>query len=272
MSFIYETWELIQPFYELGIKAFDYLLVGLIILWIYKLTKGTSAIPVFLGLLAIYLIWKVVTFAGMPILAELLGQFIGVGIIAIIIVFQQELRQFLFSIGERANIKGPTKILEKIVTFRHEAKSPFKINEVTTAVNNLSKRKDGALLIIQRNSDLSIHFHGSTPLVADLYAPLIEASFDKNCSMHDGGMYIAIGRIRAVKCILPVSQRTDLSQELGMRHRAALGLVEKTDALVLIVSEETGLISIAMDGKLHKGLASEDIQEILERELIPKED
>ena len=272
MSFIYETWELIQPFYELGIKAFDYILVGLIILWIYRLTKGTSAIPVFLGLLAIYLIWKVVTFAGMPILAELLGQFIGVGIIAIIIVFQQELRQFLFSIGERANIKGPTKILEKIVTFRHEAKSPFKINEVTTAVNNLSKRKVGALLIIQRNSDLSIHFHGSTPLVADLYAPLIEASFDKNCSMHDGGMYIAIGRIRAVKCVLPVSQRSDLSPELGMRHRAALGLVEKTDALVLIVSEETGLISIAMDGKLHKGLASEDIQEILERELIPKED
>lgn len=272
MSFIYETWELIQPFYELGIKAFDYLLVGLIILWIYRLTKGTSAIPVFLGLLAIYLIWKVVTFAGMPILAELLGQFIGVGIIAIIIVFQQELRQFLFSIGERANIKGPTKILEKIVTFRHEAKSPFKINEVTTAVNNLSKRKVGALLIIQRNSDLSIHFHGSTPLVADLYSPLIEASFDKNCSMHDGGMYIAIGRIRAVKCVLPVSQRSDLSPELGMRHRAALGLVEKTDALVLIVSEETGLISIAMDGKLHKGLASEDIQEILERELIPKED
>ena len=272
MSFIYETWELIQPFYELGMKAFDYLLVGLIILWIYRLTKGTSAIPVFLGLLAIYLIWKVVTFAGMPILAELLGQFIGVGIIAIIIVFQQELRQFLFSIGERANIKGPTKILEKIVTFRHEARSPFKVNEVTTAVKNLSKRKDGALLIIQRNSDLSIHFHGSTPLVADLYSPLIEASFDKNCSMHDGGMYIAIGRIRAVKCVLPVSQRADLPPELGMRHRAALGLAEKTDALVLIVSEETGLISIAMDGELHKGLAPEDIQEILERELIPKED
>ena len=272
MSFIYETWELFQPFYELGMKAFDYILVGLIILWVYRLTKGTSAIPVFLGLLAIYLIWKVVTFAGMPILAELLGQFIGVGIIAIIIMFQQELRQFLFSIGERANIKGPTKLLEKIVTFRHEARSPFKVNEVTTAVKNLSKRKDGALLIIQRNSDLSIHFHGSTPLVADLYAPLIEASFDKNCSMHDGGMYIAIGRIRAVKCVLPVSQRADLPPELGMRHRSALGLAEKTDALVLIVSEETGLISIAMDGELHKGLAPEDIQEILERELIPKED
>lgn len=90
--------------------------------------------------------------------------------------------------------------------------------------------------------------------------------------MHDGGMYIAIGRIRAVKCVLPVSQKTDLPPELGMRHRAALGIAEKTDALVLIVSEETGLISIAMDGELHKGLAPEDIQEILERELVPAED
>ncbi len=272
MSFIYDTWQIIQPFYELGIKVLDYLLVGLIVIWIYRLTKGTSAIPVFLGLLAIYLIWKVVTFAGMPVLGELLGQFIGVGILAIIIVFQQELRQFLFSIGDRANIKKPTKILEKILTFRHEVKSPFKVNEVTTAVKNLSKRKEGAILIIQRNSDLTIHFHGATSLVADVYSPLIEACFQKNCSMHDGGMYIAIGRIRAVNCVLPVSQRNDLPPELGMRHRAALGLVEKTDALVLIVSEETGLISIAMDGDLHKGLAPEDIQEILERELNPEED
>ena len=90
--------------------------------------------------------------------------------------------------------------------------------------------------------------------------------------MHDGGMYIAIGRIRAVKCVLPVSQKTDLPPELGMRHRAALGIAEKTDALVLIVSEETGLISIAMDGELHKGLAPEDIQEILERELVTADD
>ena len=144
----------------------------------------------------------------------------------------------------------------------------FKVEEVTTSIVNLASRKEGALIIIQRSSDLTIHFHGTTPLVADLYAPLIEASFEKSSSMHDGGMYIANGRIRAVKCVLPVSQKSDLPSELGMRHRAALGLVEKTDALVLIVSEETGLISIAMDGKLHRGLAPEDIQEILERELI----
>ena len=250
----------------------DVLLVGIIVLWLYRLTKGTSAIPVFMGLLAIYLIWKVVSGAGMPILAELLGQFIGVGIIAIIIVFQQEIRQFLFSIGDRANIDKPKLWLEKLLNLRHTERSPLRIDEITKAIKKLSVRKEGALIILQRLSDLTLHLQGSTKLNADIFAPLIEATFHKDNSMHDGGMYIAIGRIRAVRCVLPVTQRTDLPPELGMRHRAALGLAEKTDALVIVVSEETGLISIAMDGELHRGIAEQDLNEILEKEFTPKEE
>ena len=250
----------------------DFLLVGIIVLWLYRLTKGTSAIPVFMGLLAIYLIWKVVSGAGMPILAELLGQFIGVGIIAIIIVFQQEIRQFLFSIGDRANIDKPKLWLEKLLNLRHTERSPLRIDEITKAIKKLSVRKEGALIILQRLSDLTLHLQGSTKLNADIFAPLIEATFHKDNSMHDGGMYIAIGRIRAVRCVLPVTQSTDLPPELGMRHRAALGLAEKTDALVIVVSEETGLISIAMDGKLHRGIAEQDLNEILDKEFTPKEE
>jgi len=250
----------------------DVLLVLIIVLWLYRLTKGTSAIPVFMGLLAIYLIWKVVSWAGMPILAELLGQFIGVGIIAIIIVFQQEIRQFLFSIGDRANIDKPKLWLEKFLNLRHTERSPLRIDEITKAVKKLSVRKEGALIILQRLSDLTLHLQGSTKLNADIFAPLIEATFHKDNSMHDGGMYIAIGRIRAVRCVLPVTQRTDLPPELGMRHRAALGLAEKTDALVIVVSEETGLISIAMDGQLHRGIAEQDLSEILDKEFTPKEE
>ena len=250
----------------------DLLLVGIIVLWLYRLTKGTSAIPVFMGLLAIYLIWKVVSLAGMPILAELLGQFIGVGIIAIIIVFQQEIRQFLFSIGERANIDKPKLWLDKLINHRHKERSPLRIDEITQAVKKLSIRKEGALIILQRSSDLTLHLQGSTKLNADILAPLIEATFHKDNSMHDGGMYIAIGRIRAVRCVLPVTQRTDLPPELGMRHRAALGLAEKTDALIIVVSEETGLISIAMDGQLHRGIAEQDLYEILDKEFNPKDE
>lgn len=271
MNFLLESWEAILPLIQFGARILDILLVGIIILWLYRLTKGTSAIPVFMGLLAIYLIWKVVSYAGMPVLAELLGQFIGVGILAIIIVFQQEIRQFLFSIGDRANIEKPKLWLEKLLTLRHEERSPLRIEEITKAVKKLAQRKEGALIILQRSSDLTLHLQASTKLNADILAPLIEATFHKDNSMHDGGMYIAIGRIRAVRCVLPVTQRTDLPPELGMRHRAALGLAEKTDALIIIVSEETGLISIAMDGKLHRGIAAEDLKEILDKEFNPKE-
>ena len=272
MNFLIESWEAVLPLIQLGARILDVLLVLIIVLWLYRLTKGTSAIPVFMGLLAIYLIWKVVSWAGMPILAELLGQFIGVGIIAIIIVFQQEIRQFLFSIGDRANIDKPKLWLEKFLNLRHTERSPLRIDEITIAVKKLSFRKEGALIILQRLSDLTLHLQGSTKLNADIFAPLIEATFHKDNSMHDGGMYIAIGRIRAVRCVLPVTQRTDLPPELGMRHRAALGLAEKTDALVIVVSEETGLISIAMDGQLHRGIAEQDLSEILDKEFTPKEE
>jgi len=272
VNFLLESWEAILPLIQFGARILDILLVGIIILWLYRLTKGTSAIPVFMGLLAVYLIWKVVSYAGMPILAELLGQFIGVGILAIIIVFQQEIRQFLFSIGDRANIEKPSRWLEKLISIRHEVRSPLKIEEIVKAVVNLASRKEGALIVIQRSSDLTLHFQGSTKLNSDILAELIEATFHKDNSMHDGGMYIAMGRIRAVRCVLPVTQRTDLPAELGMRHRASLGIVEKTDALVIVVSEETGLISIAMDGELHRALAADDLNEILAKELLPRED
>ena len=269
MNFFIDTWDALHPLLQFGAKVLDILLVGLIVLWIYRLTRGTSAIPVFVGLLAIYFIWKIVSYAGMPVLGELLGQFIGVGILAIIIVFQQELRQFLFSIGDKANIDKPKRWLEKLMTIRHEDREPLRIDEICTAVINLASRKEGALIIIQRISDLTLHLQSSTKLNADILAPLIEGTFQKDNSMHDGAMYIAIGRIRAVRCVLPATQRNDLPADTGMRHRAALGLAEKTDALVIVVSEETGLISLAMDGELHRGIDPEDLNDIITKEIYP---
>jgi uncharacterized protein (TIGR00159 family) len=242
----------------------DLVLVGLIVYYLYRLTKGTSAIPVFMGLLAIYLIWKLVTIMGMRFMGEILGQFIAVGILAIIIVFQQELRQFLFSIGDRASLKEPPKWLLKLLPQKtQDARSAFPVEEIVRALDRLSSRKEGALIIVQRSSDLTHHIQSSTKLVADIYAPLIEAIFHKECSMHDGGLYIAVGRIRGVRCVLPVSQSQHLAVELGMRHRAALGLSEVTDALIWVVSEETGTISLAHEGELRRALHPNDCREIL---------
>ena len=260
----FELWDAISPFLALGIQALDLVLVGLIVYYLYRLTKGTSAIPVFMGLLAIYLIWKLVTIMGMRFMGEILGQFIAVGILAIIIVFQQELRQFLFSIGDRASLKEPPKWLLKLLPQKtQDARSAFPVEEIVRALDRLSSRKEGALIIVQRSSDLTHHIQSSTKLVADIYAPLIEAIFHKDCSMHDGGLYIAVGRIRGVRCVLPVSQSQHLAVELGMRHRAALGLSEGTDALIWVVSEETGTISRAHEGELRRALHPNDCREIL---------
>ena len=260
----FELWDAISPFLALGIQALDLVLVGLIVYYLYRLTKGTSAIPVFMGLLAIYLIWKLVTIMGMRFMGEILGQFIAVGILANIIVFQQELRQFLFSIGDRASLKEPAKWLLKLLPQKtQDARSAFPVEEIVRALDRLYSRKEGALIIVQRSSDLTHHIQSSTKLVADIYAPLIEAIFHKECSMHDGGLYIAVGRIRGVRCVLPVSQSQHLAVELGMRHRAALGLSEVTDALIWVVSEETGTISLAHEGELRRALHPNDCREIL---------
>ena len=269
----FEIWEAISPFLTLGVQVLDLALVGLIVFYLYRLTKGTSAIPVFLGLLAIYLIWKLVTLMGMRFMGEILGQFIAVGILAIIIVFQQELRQFLFSIGDRASLKEPPKWLLKLLPQRaQEGRKAFPVEEVVRALDRMSSRKEGALIIVQRESDLTHHIQSHTKLVADIYAPLIEAIFHKECSMHDGALYIAVGRVRGVRCILPVSQSQHLPVELGMRHRAALGLSEVTDALVWVVSEETGTISLAHEGELRRALHPNDCREIMHELLNPNRD
>jgi len=268
----FELWEAISPFLTLGAQVLDLALVGLIVFYVYRLTKGTSAIPVFLGLLAIYLIWKLVTLMGMRFMGEILGQFIAVGILAIIIVFQQELRQFLFSIGDRASLKEPPEWLLKLLPQRtQEGRKAFPVEEVVRSLDRLSSRKEGALIIVQRESDLTHHIQSHTKLVADIYAPLIEAIFHKECSMHDGALYIAVGRVRGVRCILPVSQSQHLPVELGMRHRAALGLSEVTDALVWVVSEETGTISLAHEGELRRALHPNDCREIMHELLNPRQ-
>ena len=268
----FELWEAIAPFLTLGAQVLDLALVGLIVFYVYRLTKGTSAIPVFMGLLAIYLIWKLVTLMGMRFMGEILGQFIAVGILAIIIVFQQELRQFLFSIGDRASLKEPPEWLLKLLPQRtQEGRKAFPVEEVVRALDRLSSRNEGALIIVQRESDLTHHIQSHTKLVADIYAPLIEAIFHKECSMHDGALYIAVGRVRGVRCILPVSQSQHLPVELGMRHRAALGLSEVTDALVWVVSEETGTISLAHEGELRRALHPNDCREIMHELLNPRQ-
>ncbi len=231
------------------IGLLDYALVGFIIYQLYRLTRGTSAIPVFLGLLAIYVFWQLITALGLNLLSDLLGQFIGVGVIAILIVFQQELRTFLLFIGDQEFLRQQPAWLRNILPRRADT-GRTEVNEIIDALYRIADRGEGALVVIGRKSPLQTHISSVTPIDARISAPLIESIFFKNSPLHDGALLIAYGRMTGVRAVLPVTQRPDLPAEWGMRHRAALGITEATDAVALVVSEEHRDVRVAIGSEL----------------------
>lgn len=232
------------------IAMLDYALVGFIIYQLYRLTRGTSAIPVFLGLLAIYVFWQLITALGLNLLSDLLGQFIGVGVIAILIVFQQELRTFLLFIGDQEFLRQQPAWLRNILPRRADT-GRTEVSEIVDALFRIADRGEGALVVIGRKSPLQTHISSVTPIDARISAPLIESIFFKNSPLHDGALLIAYGRMTGVRAVLPVTQRPDLPAEWGMRHRAALGITEATDAVALVVSEEHRDVRVAIGSQLH---------------------
>lgn len=245
-----EDWNHSTPWLSVLIALIDYALVGFIIYQLYRLTRGTSAIPVFLGLLAIYLFWQLITALGLNLLSDLLGQFIGVGVIAILIVFQQELRSFLLFIGDQEFLKQQPAWLRNILPTRADT-GRTAVNEIVDALYRIAGRGEGALVVIGRKSPLQTHISSVTPIDAQISAPLIESIFFKNSPLHDGALLIAYGRMTGVRAVLPVSQRPDLPAEWGMRHRAALGMTERTDAIALVVSEEHRDVRVAVGTEMH---------------------
>ena len=244
-----EDWRDVGTWGGVLIALLDYALVGFILIQLYRLTRGTSAIPVFLGLLAIYAFWQLITALGMNLLSELLGQFIGVGVIAILIVFQQELRNFLLFIGDQDFLKQQPAWLRNFFPARRVTGSS-EVSEILEALYRIADRGEGALVVIGRKSPLQTHISSVTPLDAAISAPLIESIFFKNSPLHDGALLIAYGRMTGVRAVLPVSQRPDLPAEWGMRHRAALGITERTDAIALVVSEEHRDVRVAVGSEL----------------------
>lgn len=245
-----EDWRDVGSGWGIAVAVLDVALVGFIVFQLYRLTRGTSAIPVFLGLLAIYVFWQIITLLGLNLLSDLLGQFIGVGVIAILIVFQQELRSFLLFIGDHDFLKTQPAWLRNILPTRADT-GQSEVTEILEALHRIAARGEGALVVIGRKSPLQTHISSVTPLDAAISAPLIESIFFKNSPLHDGALLIAYGRMTGVRAVLPVSQRPDLPPEWGMRHRAALGITERTDAVALVVSEEHRDVRVAVGNELH---------------------
>ncbi len=245
------------------IDLLDILLVAAIMYWIYRATKGTNAPYIFTGIIVIYLLWILVKTLNMELLSSILGQFVSVGVIALIIVFQPELRRFLHMIGMR---QKRFNFLNRIFNSNKD-NDQTNISPIVTACVELSQAGMGALIVIGQQSDLRLITDGGIALDAKVSTPLLCNIFFKNSPLHDGAIVIEGDRIIAAKCILPVTQ-SDVPKSYGTRHRAALGISEISDAITIVVSEETGKISIAQGGALRRNVDPDLLEQMLHRHLV----
>lgn len=242
----------------------DVLLVTALLYQLYKLVKGTVAIKIFIGLAATYLFWKLVGAFQMELLSEILGQFIGVGVLAVIIVFQQEIRKFLLLIGN-TSFSNRQEFFKGLV--KPEKKIELNVEALKQACSNMSKTNTGALIIITRNTELGSFERTGELINAKVSTSLLESIFFKNSPLHDGGLIINKNTIIAARCVLPVSDLVNLPVHMGLRHRAAASLTEMTDALAITVSEETGKISYFKQGRLKENIQLEELDAYLKRDL-----
>lgn len=244
----------------IGIKdIIDILIVATILFYIYKIMKESGTLSIFLGVLAFIIIWFVASvFLQMELTGRILDKFMNIGLLILVIIFQDQIKRFLVEIGSHQR----WRVIRNI--FKRKKEQPEKRNEwvlpIVYACLNMSKSKTGALIVIKGIVPLDSFVNSGDIIDAKINGRLIENIFFKNSPLHDGAMVIDNGRIRAAGCILPVSHDNDVPKQLGLRHRAALGMSQATDAMAIIVSEETGNISVAYAGKLSLRLSSTDLE------------
>lgn len=233
------------------IDILDILLVGLLVFYVYKLIRGTAAISIFLGIIILYIVWAVVKALNMSLLSALMGQVLGVGVIAIIVLFQQEIRKFLLRLGSTYLLNNKhLKFMNRLLGRKENGMELAALDEITEACRKMSETKTGALIVIAHSSSMDFVIETGDTIDARINRRLIENLFFKNSPLHDGAMVIANDRIVAARCTLPISENPNIPAHYGMRHRAATGLSEETDACVIVVSEETGNISFVKDGEI----------------------
>ena len=247
------------------LDVLDIILVAFLLYYLYMLIRGTVAINIFIGIFIVYLLWLLVRSLNMQLLSTILGQFMGVGVIALIIVFQQELRRFLLVIGSRYRINKVFS-LENFFMTKTKAANLMNIKSIVKSCKNMSSSKTGALIVIGMKSELRNYIQTGELVNSEISSRIIESIFYKNNPLHDGALIIEKHKIKACRCILPISDNPNLIVNYGFRHRAALGMTQVTDAVVIVVSEQTGTISFAKSGVI-KGVSSDELAKILEEEL-----
>ncbi len=236
----------------------DIAIVSILLYQVYKLIRGSIAVNIFLGILALYLVYLIVRAAQMELLATILGQFMGVGVLAIIILFQPEIRKFLLVIGRSTEFRE--NFFKNLVNWRHQYHDDFDIHQVIEAAKALKATKTGALIVFARDTELRFYIETGDALDAEVTKGLLLSVFMKKSPLHDGAVIIYKGRIKAARCVLPVSESDNLPPHYGLRHRSAIGMSENTDTLVMAISEETGRLILARNGKYVRGLKLKQVE------------
>jgi uncharacterized protein (TIGR00159 family) len=256
-------------FFEFGIKdIIDILLVAILLYYIYRLMKESRSLNVFMGILVFVVLWLVVAqVLQMRLLGSILDKFVSVGVIVLVILFQDEIRKFLYNLGAHQRMRT----FRRFFSINEKKQDPQKLKQVIMPIvmscMSMSKKKVGALIVIQRTTPLDDIVATGESLDASINQRLIENLFFKNSPLHDGAMIIAGDRIKAAGCILPVSHDLNIPKELGLRHRAALGITHESDSIAIVVSEETGGISVAIHSQFQLRLSAEKLESILTQEM-----
>ncbi len=248
------------------IDIVDIVLVAFLLYYLYNLVKGTVAINILVGIIIVYAIFIVTQLLEMELLSKILGGFLGVGMFALIVVFQQEIRKFLLMLGS-TNFNARRRFFKQFKMLGRDSGPKTNLEGIITACKRMSATNTGALIVLQRNNSLDFVKNTGDEMNLEVNQPIIESVFFKNSPLHDGAMIIEENRITATRVILPVSNDRKIPLRFGLRHRAAVGITEKTDALCLVVSEENGQISYLKDGDFVLFESTDELLKILKKDL-----
>lgn len=252
------------------VQILDITLVVLIVLQLYRSLRGSVAFNIFVGSLAIYVLWMVVNRLQMPLMSEILDRMVSIGLIGLIVVFQPEIRKFLIVLGRRSPLgrNGFISRLFQSNTLNKYIVEEEVIDEICHALHYLMGRKAGAILLIARSERISFDTNAGKMINGRVSAKLLESIFEKSSPLHDGAVLIDKDQLLAAGVVLPVSDSTDLPSGIGLRHRAAVGASEDSDVLVVVLSEETGRLALATDGKLMQDVPMEEVKKAMYQAMI----
>jgi len=246
------------------IDIIDILMTAFLVYQVYKLIRGTAAMNIFVGIILVYFVWLICRTLKMELMSLIIGQVIGVGVIALIVVFQPEIRRFLLMLGFRSQNRFSLSRL--FMGQRGNQETTQVVDEVIKAVRKMADSKIGALIVFARKSPLDDYTKTGDIIDANVISRLLESIFFKNNPLHDGALIIRGNRIVAARCVLPTTDNINLPAHYGMRHRAAIGMTEETDAVVVVISEETGSISYCESGQIKYDISTAELRNLFNQE------